>query len=84
MDTTLKFKTNINCGGCVAKVTPFLNDADGVCHWEVDTANKEKVLTVHSEGITEEEIVAVVKEAGFKAELINSEEQYCSSHFPKS
>ena len=21
----LKFKTNINCGGCVAKVTPFLN-----------------------------------------------------------
>ncbi len=75
MDTTLKFKTNINCGGCVAKVTPFLNDADGVCHWEVDTANKEKVLTVHSEGITEEEIVAVVKEAGFKAELINSEEQ---------
>jgi hypothetical protein len=23
---TLKFKTNINCGGCLAKVTPFLNE----------------------------------------------------------
>ncbi len=22
---TYKFKTNINCGGCIAGVTPFLN-----------------------------------------------------------
>lgn len=71
MESTLKFKTNINCGGCIAKVTPFLNEAEGVCHWEVDTANREKILTVHSEGITEAEVIAVVNEAGFKAEALS-------------
>ena len=25
---TLQFKTNINCGGCVAKITPFLNQLE--------------------------------------------------------
>ena len=69
-DTTLKFKTNINCGGCVAKVTPFLNDADGICHWEVDTANKDKILSVHSEGITEQEVMKKVQKAVFKIELL--------------
>ena len=69
-DKTLKFKTNINCSGCVEKVTPFLNDANGICHWDVDTTNKEKILSVHSEGITEEEVIQKVKEAGFKIEIL--------------
>lgn len=69
-DKTLKFKTNINCSGCVAKVTPFLNDVDGICHWDVDTANKDKILFVHSEGITEEQVIQKVQEAGFKVELL--------------
>jgi len=68
---TLKFKTNINCGGCVAQVTPFLNNAEGVCHWSVDTTNKDKILSVHSKGITEEEVIQKVKQAGFKIELLN-------------
>lgn len=68
---TLKFKTNINCSGCVAKVTPFLNKAEGICHWDVNTANKDRTLTVHSEGITEKEVIQKVQEAGFKIELLN-------------
>lgn len=43
---TLQFKTNINCGGCVAKVTPGLNETEGICHWNVDTNNPNKILTV--------------------------------------
>ncbi|SEN12124.1 hypothetical protein SAMN05421856_1223, partial [Chryseobacterium taichungense] len=39
-----QFKTNINCGGCIASVKPHLDKAEGICHWEVDTANKDKVL----------------------------------------
>lgn len=70
-DKTLKFKTNINCGGCVAKVTPFLNEAAGICHWEVDTTNRDKILSVHSEGISEEEVIKKVQEAGFKIEPLN-------------
>lgn len=69
-DKTLKFKTNIKCSGCVEKVTPFLNDANGICHWDVDTANKDKILSVHSEGITEEEVIQKVQDAGFKIELL--------------
>jgi copper chaperone CopZ len=70
IDKTLKFKTNINCSGCVAKVTPFLNQAVGICHWDVDTGNKDKILLVHSEGITEQEVIQKVQEAGFKVELL--------------
>lgn len=70
-DKTFKFKTNINCGECVAKVTPFLNEAEGVCHWEVDTTIKDKILSVHSKGITEQEVIQKVQEAGFKIELLN-------------
>ena len=64
----LQFKTNINCGGCVASVKPHLDNADGICHWEVDTTNKDKVSTVKSEGMTEQEIIDTVKKAGFTIE----------------
>ena len=64
----LQFKTNINRGGCVASVKPHLDNADGICHWEVDTTNKDKVLTVKSEGMTEQEIIDTVKKAGFTIE----------------
>jgi len=64
----LQFKTNINCGGCIASVKPYLDNADGVCHWEVDTTNKDKVLTVKSTGITEEQVIETIQKAGFKIE----------------
>jgi copper chaperone len=63
-----QFKTNINCGGCVASVKPHLNNAEGVCEWNVDTTNKDKILTVKSEGITEEQVLGIIKKSGFKAE----------------
>lgn len=65
-----QFKTNINCGGCVASVKPHLDNADGVCEWNVDTTNKDKILTIKSEGISKEQILDVIRKAGFKAEVI--------------
>lgn len=62
----LKFKTNINCGGCIAKVKPHLDSAEGISHWEVDTTNKDKVLTISSTGITQQEVIDTVQKAGFK------------------
>lgn len=64
----LQFKTNLNCGGCVSKVQADLDAAAGICEWKVDTANEDKVLTVKSEGISEDEIVTILKKKGFKAE----------------
>ncbi|MBL7972197.1 MAG: heavy-metal-associated domain-containing protein [Prolixibacteraceae bacterium] len=67
---TLKFKTNVNCGGCVANVTPHLNQVKGIEKWEVDTANPQKVLTVETPGLDPEVVIDTLKTAGYKAELI--------------
>lgn len=67
---TFHFKTNINCRGCVAQVTPELNAAEGVCHWDVDLQSKDRILSVHSDGITEEEVMKAVRKAGFDIELL--------------
>ena len=69
---TLKFKTNINCAGCVSKVTPFLNKQEGVESWEVDTINPDKILTVESNGASEEDVKATLQKIGFTAESVNS------------
>lgn len=68
METT-KFKTTIKCSGCVAKVTPFLNEVLGEDNWEVDYNNPSKVLTVVGEKNTAKVIQAVEK-AGYKAEVL--------------
>jgi copper chaperone len=66
----LQFKTNINCGGCVAKVAPFMNENKGIIKsWRVDTAAPERILTVETEA-SAEDVEAIVQKAGFKAEEI--------------
>ena len=64
---TLKFKTNINCGGCIAKVTPSLNNAEGITKWEVDTTNPQKVLSVETSNLSEDDVIAILKKAGYSA-----------------
>jgi copper chaperone len=63
-----KFKTNINCGGCVARVTPLLNQKEGISKWDVDVNVPEKTLTVESENLTPEDIIKEVKKLGFSIE----------------
>lgn len=67
---TYQFKTNIMCGSCIAKVTPHLDEAEGIKEWKVDTANPKKILTVQTENLDEKEVVAVVNKAGYKAESL--------------
>ncbi len=63
----LQFKTNINCTGCVAGVTPTLDNTPGIEHWEVNTNSPEKTLTVTTDSLFEQDLVATVEKAGFKA-----------------
>lgn len=65
-----QFKTNINCGGCVANVTPHLNANENIKEWKVDTINPNKILTVETDNLKEDEVKAIVEKAGFKAEKI--------------
>ncbi len=67
---TLKFKTSVNCGGCIANVTPHLNKVKGIINWNVDTSTPAKIMTVETEGINADVIIATLKEAGYMAELI--------------
>ena len=68
---SLKFKTNIKCGGCIAAVTPHLNGLSEIEKWEVDTQNPDKVLTVQGkDGLHEESIVDTLEKAGYKAEKL--------------
>lgn len=66
-----QFKTNIMCGSCIAKVTPYLDKNNDIRHWEVDTQNPNKILTVETENLTDEMVKEIVKEAGYKAEPIS-------------
>lgn len=67
---TLKFKTTINCGACVAKVTPVLNSNEEIKNWNVATENPDKVLTVEGENINEADLVKSLSKIGYKAERI--------------
>lgn len=66
----LRFKTNINCSGCVAKVTPVLNANAAIAEWNVDTTDKDKILSVKSNGISEEELIEAIQQTGFKIETV--------------
>lgn len=70
-DINLQFKTNINCGGCVASVKPFLDNAEGIDNWEVNTADKNKILTVKPAGISQQQVIDTVQKAGFKIEPLH-------------
>lgn len=66
---TIKFKTNIKCSGCIAKVTPHLNETVGEGNWEVDLNNPAKVLTIADE-TDAAKVKEAVEKAGYKAEQI--------------
>lgn len=65
---TVQFKTNINCGSCVASVTPFLNVVDNIVTWKVYTDHSEKILEVELEDENENTVIDAVKKAGYLIE----------------
>ena len=67
---TLKFKTNINCGGCIANAKPFLDKIKHQQGWNVDTTNPDKILTVEGDAVETENVLEMVREAGYQAEPI--------------
>lgn len=66
-----QFKTTINCGGCIAKVTPHLDANTDIKHWDVDINNPDKILSVETESLGQEDIKELVERLGFKAEPLS-------------
>ena len=67
---TLKFKTNINCGGCLKSVTPHLDKLENVNSWKVDINNPGKILEVKLNDENENAVLNAVKKAGFEIEKV--------------
>lgn len=65
---TYTYKTNINCGGCVAKVKPFLDGEPRISRWAVDYDDPSKILTVETEAMRSDEVMDVVRAAGYQIE----------------
>lgn len=67
--TTMKFKTNAKCGGCVAAIGAKLNKVVKENEWSIDLKSPDKVLEVTA-NVPVDTVVAAVTEAGFKAEQL--------------
>jgi copper chaperone len=64
----MKFKTTIKCMGCVAQVTPYLDEMVGKENWNVDTASPDKTLTISTPApVTSAQIISTLQEVGYKA-----------------
>lgn len=61
-----KYRTNLNCGSCVAKVTPHLDGESRIRRWSVDTQTPDKVLTVEGDGVGADAVGQLVAAAGFR------------------
>ena len=72
--TTLKFKSNIKCTGCLAKVSPILNAEPMLENWEVDIYTPEKTLTINTNEANTEKVIEALERAvgsvGFKIEKV--------------
>jgi hypothetical protein len=64
--TETRYKTNLNCGSCVAAVTPHLNGEGRIRRWSVDTGSPDKVLTVEGDGVGAAAVGRLVAAAGFR------------------
>jgi copper chaperone len=66
---TMKFKTNIKCAACVAKVTSSLNETAGENKWAVDLSDPARILTI-SDSQDYQKIVEALQKVGYKAEKV--------------
>jgi len=62
---TYKFKTDIECPGCLKLITPTLNGLSNT-EWQVELDDPDRTLLIRGL-ISSEQVLAVMEKAGFKA-----------------
>jgi copper chaperone len=68
----LKFKTNVNCNHCIAKITPFMNEEKRIVEWSVDIENPDKIMTVKGDEADEQMVKDALAKAGYVGETIDN------------
>ena len=66
--STLKFKSTIKCGGCIATVTPELEKLENIISWHVDLQSPERILTVEGDQIDASKIMQALAAVGYPLE----------------
>ena len=66
-----KFKTTIQCNGCLSKVTPKLNEILKEQSWSVDLESVDRILTVNDDNVSLDAVVSAVKSVGFEIEELS-------------
>lgn len=66
-----KFKTTIQCNGCLSKVTPKLNEILEEQSWSVDLESDDRILTVNDDNVSLDAVVSAVKSVGFEIEELS-------------
>lgn len=66
----IKFKTDIENDEALSRVAPYLDKEESISRWKLDTGNTEKILSISGTDLDPQRIENVVKQAGFKAEII--------------
>jgi len=66
-----RFKTTIQCNGCLSKVTPKLNEILEEQSWSVDLESDDRILTVNDDNVSVDEVVSAVKSVGFEIEELS-------------
>lgn len=61
----LNFKTNITSHESLATVIPTLQQLEPIYSWIIDIDHPEKILSVHSLGLSKEEIKEAINKTGF-------------------
>jgi copper chaperone len=67
--TEIKFKTNINCSGCLSKVSPVLNAENAINEWTVDLKHEDRILTIKTDVPESLDVPKIVGKAGFQASI---------------
>jgi len=66
-----RFKTTIQCNGCLSKVTPKLNEFLEEQSWSVDLESDDRILIVNDDNVSVDVVVSAVKSVGFEIEELS-------------
>lgn len=68
---SVKFKTNIDCENCKTEVEKAFEGKNLYNKWEVDFDTPNKTATFDLvDGVSPSQVEALIKEAGYKAEVV--------------
>ncbi|MCY1721089.1 heavy-metal-associated domain-containing protein [Prolixibacteraceae bacterium Z1-6] len=63
-------KTDLSCPHCIKKVEPILKSEKGVIDYSIDLNHPEKRITISSEEININNLIANIERVGYKAERV--------------